>query len=254
MTASVAAIRLGEATRIQAVFLRRMGRVMAILAGCVGVVIGLEILQAKLIALDSPLNPLSSVRLTMFALLAFAWGASMWRGEAPKNRQYFLAHPVDASAHELSRVAAGGMWLMAAVGVATVLAIAGALIRHDTAALAEGVQSWVGLFTATLLIYFITAAVATLTGRVVEVFVFGYLGLVLIIPLIAMTRIGERLAHVFKVVITGQYGLRAALVAPIATGGSALAEWLVALVIWYAVAAVIMAAVLRWRRGRLADR
>jgi hypothetical protein len=247
-------VRFGEATRIQADLLRRLGRVPAIIVGCAGVVLGLELLQARFTTMGSPLESLASVRVMLVGFLALAWGASAWRGEGPKNRQYFLGHPVDATAHELSRIAAGALWLMVGVAAATIVAVAGALVRKDATAFSGGIAPWLGLFTGSLLIYLVVVAIATLTSRVAEVLIISYLSLILVIPLLALANFGKAAGRLFAAAVVGSYGVRAALLAPRTAEASSTMKWLAALVIWYAVAGLMVGAVLWWRRGRLANR
>ena len=254
MTSSIAAVRFLPSTRIQVELLRRLGRVRGIIVGCAAAALAIEFLQVKLAAAGAPTESLAGTRLTIVGLLALAWGASIWRGEAPKNRQYFLSHPVDASAHELSRVAAGAAWLIAAIAGSVVVAIISALVRRDAIAFADGPLTWSGLFTGSVLVYLVVSAIATLTGRVAEVLIIGYLGLVVLVPVLALTGIGKSVGKVFNAMIVGEYGLRAALVAPRTTELGASVKWILALAIWYAVAGAMFAAVLWWRRGRLASR
>lgn len=247
MTTAVHAIRLGHASRIQVDLLRRLGRVRAIIVGCAGGALAIEIIQARLTASGSPLESLAGPRFLILGLLALAWGGAVWRGEGPKNRQYFLSQPVDVSVHELSRIAAGAWWLTVALAGAVVVAIAGAIVRHDTAVLHGGVLPWIAIFTGALLIYLAVSVVATLTSRVAEVLIFSYLGLVVLIPLLSMAGFGQRVGKVFSKAILGSYGLRAALVAP---NPGAVAKWIAALAIWYAVVGAMIVAALWWRRGR----
>ena len=239
-----------SATRIQMQLLRRLGWVRAILIGCAAASFAIEFIQAKVST--EPLGDyFSGLRFITVVLLALAWAASIWRGEGPKNRMYFLSHPVDASLHELSRVVAGAMWLVISVAGAVVVALIGAVARQKTGEI-PGLATWISLFTGSLLIYFAVSALSTVTSRVAEVLILMYLGIIVVIPLFAMAGLGKQVGRVFNAMVTGTYGLRSALVAP--RGDGSIGVWIGAMVIWYLVAAASLGAVLWWRRGRLASR
>jgi hypothetical protein len=254
MSTSAHALRLGETTRIQIDLLRRLGRTTAIVVACVLGALAVETIQWRLTVAGSPIGNLSSMRLTIVGLLALAWGGALWRGEGPKNRQYFLSHPVDVSAHELSRVAAGAAWMLVALLAGIMASMLGAVARKDAGAFTEGVAPWIACVTGPLLIYCFVSTLATLTDRVAEVLILTYLLLILLIPLASLTGFGASIGRVFNTILTGSYGLRAAIVAPGGGPGSTGVHWVLSLFIWYGVAGGLMAAALWWRRGRLSSR
>jgi hypothetical protein len=255
MSSTVMPVPFKTAARIQMDLMLRLRRVLGILVGCAGAALILEIMQAKLDAIEPTPGAFTGIRFLTVSLLALAWGAGIWRNEAPKNRTYFLSHPIDASLHELARVAAGAMWLLIAIAGAVVVALIGAAVRHNAGAgTLAGPASWVGLFTGSLLIYLMVGAISTLTGRVVEVLIGIYAAVVLVIPLLAMAGWGKAAGRIFNMVLVGKFGLKSALVAPAQESMSSIGVWLASMAIWYTVAGMMIVAVLGWRRRRLAPR
>jgi hypothetical protein len=255
MNQTVKPLTFSAAARIQMDLLLRLRRVRGVMIGCAGAAIVLEVLQARIDSIEPTPGAFTGVRFIAIALLALAWGASIWRGEGPKNRSYFLSHPVDASVHELSRIAAGAGWLVVAIGGAVIVALIGATVRHAAGGgTVDGPLASIGLFTGAVLVYLMVAAVSTLTSRVAEVVILAYASMVLVVPLLSMAGFGRSVGRILTPIMVGTFGFRAALVAPVEATPSAIGVWTGALVIWYVVAGALIGGAVWWRRGRLASR
>jgi hypothetical protein len=87
---------------------------------------------------------------------------SVWRSEDPSRRGYHLAMPIDAGTHTLARVAAGWVWLMAAVALfVTLVMFAGVvmpLLVGQSVHVFDGAGwQWMVPFTAATVSYLLSS-------------------------------------------------------------------------------------------------
>lgn len=108
------------------------------------------------IAGHAPLGLPPALLANMLGCPAAAWWAlAVWQGEVPDRRTWHWSLPVARPAHDLARVAAGAVLLLAAFAV---LALAGSLLaltRHDAGRLGAIGSAWVSFFAGPLVIYLI---------------------------------------------------------------------------------------------------
>jgi hypothetical protein len=187
-------------------------------------------------------------------LAAILWASVVWRGERPRSRDAHWVLPVDQATHELLRVAAGAAWLLP--GIAALVAFL---------ALASGAEGrrllfpWVALLylTSSLTCYLLTSALALRTARPIASLALGLAAWAAAI--VALQRGGLGLvAALLAGVFDGRAGLWTALGAPFdvaTTGGSPrlagdVGRWAVAMLLWLAVSALLVAAAAWARRER----
>lgn len=86
--------------------------------------------------------------------VAAIWAILVWSGEGPRERGYHWSMPVPRAAHELARVAAGALYLVAMYAVFAVAdAIMAGVDGHYNAFEAIEAQAWASYFIAPLVVY-----------------------------------------------------------------------------------------------------
>lgn len=102
--------------------------------------------------------------------LGLAWGLLVWRDEPPRARFYHWSLPVDTAVHDLSRVVARMIWLVAGlvlyeiVGIA-VLTVYGVPLRLS----AVGPMLWIALLGSGIIGFGFGAALSTAFERPIEI-------------------------------------------------------------------------------------
>jgi uncharacterized membrane protein YhdT len=174
-------------------------------------------------------------------LIAVAWGFlwpfRVWRDEPPSRRGYHRAMPVERRRHDLLRVAAGAVWLLAVSALLLVAALATALLSGHAGGLgALPATAWLAAFTAPLLVYLLVS-IASVRCEHPAAWVWGTLALLAPLwSLLSLVGLGAA-----AVVVTGRLGLHLAL------GGDgpnlallsppAFTRWVAATLLWLALAA-----------------
>lgn len=133
---------------------------------------------------------------------ASIWALGIWAGEFPQRRSYHWSLPVSRPAHDLARVAAGVIYLVAA-WVALALAVNGFVVGSNAIA----PDAWLAFFAAPVVMYFLTMPL-TLWGdsRVVR-WIIGFVMAWGIAVILDIPYVGEPLIRLFE----APWGLEAAL-------------------------------------------
>lgn len=111
---------------------------------------------------------LSSLLVIYQALLFIGlfWPLSVWRDEPPDERDAFRSLPVAAPGHELARVAAGALWLIALSVALPALVTLGLLATERGGSLhVFSVRSWIHCVTGPLTLYLLSSCAALLARR-----------------------------------------------------------------------------------------
>jgi hypothetical protein len=194
------------------------------------------------------------------------WGACVWWDEGPAKRNQHWRMPVDVTRHDLARVTAGALWLIAAILPLLAISILVSVVgKHGSFSSVANVSPtyWISVFVAGLIGYLILAAIATATARVVELVVVGALLFRLVIALLVSMpqslRVVQFRHYLVTVPIDGKYGLMSALGGMGIWGNAYLRgspapwwspTWLQSALLWTALAALLLAAACLWNRRR----
>lgn len=135
--------------------------------------------------------------------LAPVWALAIWAGEWPHRRSYHWSLPVSRARHDLARVAAGAIQLMAGWTLFAGALIAG-LVPGGTSI---GPVGWVTFFAGPLILFFIVSPLVLWSdSRVVR----GGLGVVLVLGVAALLDI-PFVQPVMLSVFEADWGMEAAL-------------------------------------------
>lgn len=177
-------------------------------------------------------------------IMGGAWGLGVWSGQAPVERLYHRMLPVGRCRHDLLRVLAGLLWLLAMLAVFYAMAL-GAGRWPPWPAIPLGY--WVNLVTAPLTAYLVVAAFAVAVNRP---------GLWFVLTLgtaVGVLRLSEwlewgRVTGLLEFLLAGRYGVGEAIAGslryvPVTAGATPPARWLYVALAWLAlsVAGVILA-------------
>ena len=257
-----------EAVRAQVVLLRRTGRVRMLFTTSVLILLTMAFLfrsaASDVFAHDGFM--LLWVQPFLVAIGA-AWGIAVWWHEPPERREQLLMLPAHVSHHELARITAGALWLFAMIALTAIAAI----LMQMAAGYAEAVAdvspaSWLSPFSGPLLAYTLTATIATAARRSIEMVLLGLM-LLTATYAVLMQRLMVEDAHVAfdtmarfslftalggfitKTVTNTTYAADGRVLKQQQTTFNAdmMAQWEFATVLWWAVAACLLAFVL-WRR------
>ena len=100
------------------------------------------------------------------AFIGLCWPLSVWSGEPPGERDAFRSLPVGAPGHELARVAAGALWLVAVSVTLSGLGTLGILAMDRGGSLhALSVRSWIHFVTGPLTLYLLSSCAALRARR-----------------------------------------------------------------------------------------
>ncbi len=126
-------------------------------------VLGLVFLlvSCRMVRADALLGqPLVAVTAMVGLPLPALWALLVWQGELPHRRSYHWSLPVWRPGHDLARIAAGAVWLLAAH---LALAACGAIVAAasgDWALFASIGPAWATFFTAPLVLYLVVSPLA----------------------------------------------------------------------------------------------
>jgi hypothetical protein len=202
---------------------------------------------ALVVAATTDISPaLGLAPLVVAAMLASPapalWALAVWHGELPHGRSYHWSLPVSRCSHDLARVAAGAVWLVASYAT---LAVAGALVAAGAGGWGSLVaigSDWLPVFAGPLVVYLLIAPFAMWSDsialrRILAGFlVFGVLAVVFDL------RWHLRAA---AAVFGEQSGLATALFAKRPEYDAQLAPTL----LWLAIGALLTVAAATWRPG-----
>jgi hypothetical protein len=184
-------------------------------------------------------------------LATMAWPLLVWQGQGPSQRNYHRALPVDHVAHDLLKVAAGGIWLFAGIGLT--VAFLTFLAAIMPAGIAEAPSPaltpamLLNVFTGTLIVYLLVSAIPILTDRPLE----WLLGICVMIAGAGMLRAvydDNLISYLVGVLAKGQFGLGQALVGGYIThsrelrlvfglqGENSMLSWSITTILWLALA------------------
>jgi hypothetical protein len=216
--------------------------------------------QGALAAFVSPLLAF------VVAILAACWGCTIWWNEPPAQREYHWSLPVDATVNDIARVAAGALALSAAVLFLLVFGLIVLAVRGENllALRSVPVSFWLSILCAGLIVYLLCAALATLTGRVIETLVIAALGIRLVgafVDALPQTMTVGYLRYYLYLPVEGRLGMETVVTGMTIYGRSYLegraasgwsTTWIVAMLLWLSIALVLLvfsSAVHRWRRA-----
>ncbi|MEX1184132.1 MAG: hypothetical protein WEF86_12950 [Gemmatimonadota bacterium] len=191
-----------------------------------------------------------------------AWGLLIWRDEGPAKRAHQWSLPVDRPAHDLARVMAGAVWLLAMLGPFLSMTILMGLLSPDADAVRNGLPLLLPHYLlSSLTIFLLVAVLSTALNRPAEWLIMGFLALMIlsITAALADLRIAERTV---RLVMDSPYSIGTALRTG-AAGASVrmnrpeyadlsfyYSEWLPVAVAWLAIAIIAVAAAAYVRRAR----
>jgi hypothetical protein len=161
--------------------LRRQVSLLASPGTIASLVIGLAGVQ--LIAAAGWRTPPRFERLPVFDVFPFLviigalWPAFVWHGEGPSKRHYHWSLPVPQARHDLLRVAAGGLWLLAGLVAVEAFQIAAAFANGYGERLADvSLGSWLNYVSAPMTMYLIGSALAVATDHPIRWLLGGMFG------------------------------------------------------------------------------
>lgn len=88
------------------------------------------------------------------------WALLVWHGELPHRRSYHWSLPVPRPGHDLARIAAGAVWLVAAYLVLAAGGAIAAVASGDWARFAAIGPGWTTFFAGPLVLYFLVSPLA----------------------------------------------------------------------------------------------
>lgn len=168
--------------------------------------------------LDFPLDEgKSALAGTFVGMLVFAlfWPFRVWRGEAPSRRDYHWAMPVSHRDHDLARVAAGAVGLLAVAAVLYAAGAVTALAAGHAGLLELSAWAWVGLLLGPLLPYALSSIFLVRCEHPA-----GWLwGVLVLLLALWLLDAGREVAGV-STLVSGRFGLGWA------AGGAVFGEWM----------------------------
>jgi hypothetical protein len=121
----------------------------------------LVLVAAKTLHADAVLGvPLVGVAAMVGLPAPVLWGLVVWQGELPHRRSYHWSLPVARPGHDLARVAAGAVWLLAAYLVLAGIGAILAATSGEWARFAAIGPAWITFFAAPLVLYLLVAPLA----------------------------------------------------------------------------------------------
>ncbi len=127
-----------------------------------------ELKQLTEAALGMPEVPGLLAVLFGFSVLLYStifWAVAVWSGEGPSRRDYHGSLPVPRPAHDLARLAAGVVWLLAGTAMMLLALAVGLLASGRASALAVPTwQGWLDFFLGPLILYLLVS-LASLTNE-----------------------------------------------------------------------------------------
>jgi len=191
------------------------------------------------------------------------FGIFVWRDEPPTKRDYHWTLPLDAGTHDIMRVAAGGVWLTAAIVLFTVT---GAIVAFA----AGGSEAWLRAaplmlphyFLSSYIIYLLAAAMSTRSRRPIEYVIFGYIGVVVLLAIAELAAL-PWLTELVQRALGRPYGLGWAVAGAWISGEAAAegtvapaltstpGEWLPVALLWLAIGVTALYAAARARIDRV---
>jgi hypothetical protein len=181
------------------------GRWAFLVLGLLGLLVAAGTMRA-----DAHLGLPRMVVAAMFGLPApVLWALFVWHGELPQRRSYHWSLPVPRPGHDLARIAAGAVWLLAAY---LALAAVGAIVAAtsgDWAHFASIGPAWATFFVGPLVLYLLTSPLAlwsdspTLRRSMV-----AFIGVAIVAAILQL----EVYRHVAEAVFGRGWGLTTALI------------------------------------------
>ena len=176
----------------------------------------------------------------LMALIAVAasafWPVMVWYNEGPSRRAYHWSLPVARGSHEMARVFAGAVWLLAVCGVLAAIGLltdfANGTIVNASSEIAEmlyGPKAWLYFFASPVVLYFLVMPLTLWSEyRITRVLLGSWIAYV-VVALWAQSMGFHQLAHAIDFVFGSEgWSLGDVLIPGIDTAGSmsALAFWL----------------------------
>ncbi|MGH7470366.1 MAG: hypothetical protein ACRENP_20680 [Longimicrobiales bacterium] len=131
----------------------------------VAILAGLSILSLGLDLMDLPWGWLP---LPGFLIGSIAWAPLVWRGQGLLQRQYHRTLPVNHLQHDLLKIAAGAIWLCAALAIVLLPILGAAALREPGFLTGPSPLVWLAFFTGPLIVYLLVSCVPLLTNRPLE--------------------------------------------------------------------------------------
>lgn len=164
--------------------------------------------------LDLPLDEGASAVVGAFIfLLVFAlfWPLRVWRQETPSHRGYHWAMPVARRRHDLARVGAGAVGLLAIAALLYAVAAVTALAAGHTGFQGFSPWFWLGLILGPLLSY-AAGSISAVRCEHPAAWLWAFLGLLLTVWFLEA---GRGVTGGATLLITGRFGLGWAMAGPV---------------------------------------
>jgi hypothetical protein len=176
------------------------------------------------------------------AVWGLFWPFKVWRGERPSRRDHHWSMPVDRRTHDLARVAAGAVWLLAIAALPVLAAAAGAAVTGHAARLAAlPAFVWAVPFTTALVLYLL-ASVAVVRSEHPAAWLWGTAGVLGVGWSVALDLGIAPLSGLIGGLAAGPWGLGTAVAGPLVSAVAGVGEadpgrWAAATALWLAVGA-----------------
>jgi len=200
-------------------------------------------------------------------LYGFVSSFRVWRDAAPRQRGYHWTMPVNRSQHDLIKVAAGGIPLLAMVVLLALVALLGMVIGGHAATLGiVPATFWIAFAGAPLLLYLLSTIAVLRSDRPATPILIA-IGIVYGLYLMSFFPAAWAALWPLRLLVTGPYSLTVAIVGPmielirngvpadlarrISESGLNTDAWPAAFTLWFtlALAGVIVAASIRPRKS-----
>jgi hypothetical protein len=193
---------------------------------------------------------------------AGAWGILLWRDEGPVRRTYHWSLPYDAAKHDLTRAAAGAVWLFIAIALFMGAGVLVALLSGEGDVIGRTLPLLLPhFFIAGFTAYLLGCALSTYSDRPVEWLLFMYLGVIVVVAVGELAQV-PWLTSLVNAVFGKPYGLGWALVAAgagaevrmdspeLAEVSLYYTEWLPVALAWLLIAGGVLVLAARARSAR----
>jgi hypothetical protein len=244
----------------QLVLLLRSTRVVQLTLFALALLLGSE-MMSRVMAQENVVMPSLVLFFNWLWLLGMAWGVMVWSDEGPAKRKYHASLPVDRTLHDVTRVVAGALWLMATVVLMVGVGALLALTRGAGSGLGGfSTTAWLNYFTAPLQMYLLLAIFSVSLNKPFQWFLGGIVAV--FASLVIASQFGiDAWMVAWRFLFEGSYGFATAMADGFAgeqllrqqlgTAHSltvSSGQWMVAAGLWIAVLAALVWGVAARRR------
>ena len=203
--------------------------------------------------------------IVLHGLLGCGWALAVWRDTQRSTRTIHWSMPVDVTAHDIARLAAGIAWLtmLTAVSVAALLVLA-SLHGFTGDVFSSPPVFWLAHFAAAWIGYLLVAPLSTISGRPAEIILLTYIGVsggLALLSLHGDSKLFDRFARMMEVIFFGKYGLATAFfggkdldgqwTSSLALPDGFAVTWIASALLWTAIGLLTLGCALAFVRRRL---